>query len=233
MKQYIRTFLLLMLCVGGMLKAKADDGTFYRLELGSGLGLGFGLTDANAKMFGHLGAAANLLVRFPLNPRMAVKLDAAYNSIYGNTAGMKDFYPAMMHETTTDRLQYKTRAAVYDLCGLYELHFLPYGYVKDFRNFHRIVPFMQLGLGATYSGESKAFTVNIPIGGGVKWKIGRRSNMAVDWTFHFTPHDNLEGLTMPHGIKSSEFRNKDHYSRLMVTFTYDLSPTCPTCNKAR
>ena len=118
-----------------------------------------------------------------------------------------------------------------DLSALYELHFLPYGYERGYQGYCRLVPYIQIGLGVSYGKAGKAFTMNLPVGIGAKYKIGPRLNLGLDGIAHFTLSDKLDGLEAPLGIKSSMFRNKDHYVTLLLTLTYDLNPRCPTCNK--
>ena len=73
--------------------------------------------------------------------------------------------------------------------------------------------------------------MNIPLGGGVKYKIGDRLNLGVEWTIHFSTSDLLDGVKDPYGIKSSGmFKNTDCYSQLRVSVTYDLWAKCKTCH---
>lgn len=209
----------------------AQEDTFYRLELGGGLGMGFSLDDVNSRFFGSSDLTVGAVARFPLNPRMAVKTRLAYLGMSGETAQDGDFYPTNPSQAGPERLQYKLSGGLVDLTGLFELHFLPYGWVQGYQGYKRLTPYVQAGIGFTYATPGKAFCANIPIGVGVKWKIRERLNLSLDWTFHFTASDKLDGLEAPHGIKSSEFRNKDHYSLTLLSLTYDLSPRCPTCNK--
>lgn len=226
----LRTLLpSLLLLAASALHAQED--TFYRLELGGGLGAGFSLNDLNSGFFGSPDLNIGGMARFPLNPRMAVKTRLTYLGLSGETAQDGDFYPADPNASGAERLQYKMSGGLVDLTGLFELHFLPYGWVQGYQGYKRITPYVQAGLGFTYATPGKAFCANIPVGVGVKWKIRERLNLSLDWTFHFTASDKLDGLEAPHGIKSSEFRNKDHYSLTLVSLTYDLSPRCPTCNK--
>ena len=199
----------------------------YRLELGAGLGLGKNFTDVKD----NVGLAAALIARFPLNPRMAVKTQFTYDTMKGNTSGLKEFYPADPNAAGADRLAYSVSSGIYDLSALYELHFLPYGYRRDYRGHFRLIPYVQLGFGLTYGAAGKAFTANIPLGVGLKYKVAQRLNLGLDWLVHFSLSDKLDGLEAPLGIKSEMFRNKDHYSALTLTLTYDLNPKCPTCNK--
>ena len=76
--------------------------------------------------------------------------------------------------------------------------------------------------------------MNVPIGAGVKYKIGKRLNLTVEWAMRFTLSDKLDGSKDPLGIKSSGlFKNTDCYSALQLGLTYDLWEKCKTCNNDR
>lgn len=223
----MRYLICLLALVCSLHAAAQNDETVYRLELGGGVGMGLNLTDVDGK----IGLAAAAVARFPLNPRMAVKAQFSYSQIKGATDGIKNFYPIDPSQPGSDRLHYEVSDGIYDLSALYELHFLPYGYVRDYKGYSRIVPYLQMGFGLTYGPAGKAFSANIPLGFGVKYKVAPRLNLGLDWLMHFSLSDKLDGLDAPLGIKSSGFRNKDHYSTLTLTLTYDINPRCPTCNR--
>ena len=223
----MKRLLLLLLPLFALTASGQNDETLYRLELGGGIGFGTGHTDLKGKWAADMAAIA----RFPLNPRMAVKTQLSYLNLKGSTEGQKNFYPALPDTPGTDRLAYSVSDAVIDASALYELHFLPYGYLRDYKGHCRLVPYLQMGFGLTYAKAGKAFTANIPLGVGVKYKVAERLNLGLDWLVHFTLSDKLDGLEAPLGISSSGFRNKDHYSALSLTLTYDLNPRCPTCNR--
>lgn len=224
--KYLLPLLLLFLAVPA-LRAQQSDDVIYRLELGGGIGAGFNFTDLKS----NPGLAAALLARFPLNPRMALKAQLSYDGLKGKTDGLSNYIPSDPNSAGTPPLSYSANGAIVDLTGLYELHFLPYGYQQDYKGYKRLVPYLQLGFGLTYATPGKAFTVCIPLGLGVKYKIGERLNLGLDWAVRFSLSDKLDGLDAPLGIKQSGFRGKDHYSVLGLTLTYDLNPRCPTCNK--
>lgn len=223
----MRQLFLLLALVGCLGASAQQDETVYRLELGGGAGTGLLFTDVSSRP--GLGAAA--IARFPLNPRMAVKTQFTYVGMKGDTDGLDSFIPANPGAPGPDRLDFSVSSGIYDLSALYELHFLPYGFVRDYKGYSRIVPYIQMGFGLTYGAAGKAFTANVPIGAGVKYKAAPRLNVGLDWAVHFSLSDKLDGLSGPLGIKASGFRNKDHYSALTLTLTYDLSPRCPTCNR--
>ncbi len=223
----MKRLLLLLLPLFALTASGQNDETLYRLELGGGIGFGTGHTDLKGKWAADMAAIA----RFPLNPRMAVKTQLSYLNLKGSTEGQKNFYPTLPDTPGKDRLAYSVSDAVIDASALYELHFLPYGYLRDYKGHCRLVPYLQMGFGLTYGKAGKAFTANIPLGVGVKYKVAERLNLGLDWLVHFTLSDKLDGLEAPLGISSSGFRNKDHYSALSLTLTYDLNPRCPTCNR--
>lgn len=223
----MKRLLLLLLPLFALTASGQNDETLYRLELGGGIGFGTGHTDLKGKWAADMAAIA----RFPLNPRMALKTQLSYLNLKGSTEGQKNFYPALPDTPGTDRLAYSVSDAVIDASALYELHFLPYGYLRDYKGHCRLVPYLQMGFGLTYGKAGKAFTANIPLGVGLKYKVAERLNLGLDWLVHFTLSDKLDGLEAPLGISSSGFRNKDHYSALSLTLTYDLNPRCPTCNR--
>lgn len=223
----MKTFLLILAFVTSLAASAQQDETIYRLELGGGLGMGVNFTDVDGKA-GLSGAA---IARFPLNPRMAIKAQFTYNMMKGSTEGLKNFLPADPNRPGNDRLAYSVSDGIYDLSALYELHFLPYGYVRDYKGYSRLVPYLQFGFGLTYGPAGKGFSPNIPLGMGLKYKVAQRLNLGLDWMIHFSFSDKLDGLNAPLGIDSSGFRNKDHYSALTLTLTYDLNPRCPTCNR--
>lgn len=225
---------LLMACLlpQAAATALAQEGEVeYRREIGVGAGVNFSLTDVNSAWYGNTNLAGGAVLRFLLNPRMAVKTSLTYARLSGTTKGMKGFYPAQPDATGAERLDFKVDGGLTDLTAVYELNFLPYGYVQGYQGYKRLVPYMQMGLGLTYSDAGKAFTLCVPLGVGLKYKAAPRLNIGLDWLFRLSLSDKLEGLEAPLGIKTSGFRGKDHYGTTMLTLTYDISPRCPTCNR--
>lgn len=70
------------------------------------------------------------------------------------------------------------------------------------------------------------------MGLGLKYKIGERLNLGVEWAMHFSLSDKLDGVEDPYGVKSTGiFKNTDCYSTLTLSLTYSFSPKCANCNK--
>lgn len=227
----LRTLALAIAVLVLVPSARAQDDVVYRMEVGGALGIGSTVTDVNARLYGQNSAAAGALLRFVINPRMALKTQALYAKTGGNSLGLKGFLPADGTQASAERLNFTASGNYYDLSALYELHFLPYGYERGYQGYSRLVPFIQMGLGLTYAQDSKALAMQVPLGLGLKYKAGRRLNIALEWQMHFTTGDKLDGLEAPLTIPSSGFKNKDHYGMTLLTLTYDISPLCPTCNK--
>lgn len=220
------TLLLLMLAVMLNMNAQTDDE--YLMEIGGGVGfLGY-LGDYNNVLTRDLQPMATLLVRRNLNPYMGLRLAASFGKLKGDERDVKTVYPS------TGGTPYSFSRTLTDVSLTYEYNFWPYGTGHDYYGAKRLTPFVFLGLGGTYAGGdgSSVFTANVPIGLGLKYKVGQRMNVGVEWAMHFSMSDKLDGRKDPYGITSSGmFKNTDCYSVLQLTLSYSFMPKCTTCNK--
>ena len=218
----------MMLCLAAVARA---DGLEYRYEVGAMLGGCTYYGDANywspVDNFNVMGGA---LFRYNINPRMAVKANAAVARISGKTTGGDNAFPG--GDVEFGRM-------LYELGAQYECHFFGYGTGVGYKGSHRVVPYLSGGVGLTYAPKpaNHVFALNIPLGIGVKYKFAERINTGVEWTMHFTTSDRLdvtstEGLVLddPLGIDSKGLKNKDCYSLLMLYVSYDLFPKYRKCN---
>ncbi len=105
----------------------------------------------------------------------------------------------------------------------------------EYRGAQRLTPYIFIGLGTTvYKTDKAQLAMNVPLGGGVKYKAADRVNVALEWAMHFTGSDRLDGVSAPYGIKSSGlFKNTDCYSHLRLSVSYDLWAKCKTCHNDR
>lgn len=220
------TLLLLMLAVMLNMNAQTDDE--YLMEIGGGVGfLGY-LGDYNNVLTRDLQPMATLLVRRNLNPYMGLRLAASFGKLKGDERDVKTVYPS------TGVTPYSFSRTLTDVSLTYEYNFWPYGTGHDYYGAKRLTPFVFLGLGGTYAGGdgSSVFTANVPIGLGLKYKVGQRMNVGVEWAMHFSMSDKLDGRKDSYGITSSGmFKNTDCYSVLQLTLSYSFMPKCTTCNK--
>ena len=212
------------------LPANAQEDPEYRMEIGVGGGMAGYLGDFNGNLTKDLQPMGSLLARYIFNPYYGLKLNVMFGKMKGLSADVKTYYPAFA-ETP---YEFNNSLVGFDLT--FEYNFWPYGTGRDYRGAQRVTPFVFGGLGGTYvsikDGDKKsAFTANVPIGIGVKYKINKRMNLGLEWAMHFTLGDELDGQKDPYGITSSgAFKNTDCYSTLQVTLTYSFSARCRTCH---
>ena len=230
MLHILRTIALLTLLLLS-LATKAQEEVEYTMEIGGGAGLDFAMNDMRGGLFSQPRGAFNGVLRFIIDQRNAVKIALDYGMLSGNTTKQTDFLPATPGTAGPTTLQYDFKGSLIGLSALYELHFLPYGFTEGYQGLKRFVPYIQFGLGGVYGTKGKTFGLTIPIGFGAKYKLKERLNLGIEWRMHFTTTDKLDGLADPHGIKSMEFKNKDHYSMALITLTYSFAEKCKTCNK--
>ena len=224
----MRKATLLLLMLAAMLNMNAQTDDEYLMEIGGGVGfLGY-LGDYNNVLTRDLQPMATLLVRRNLNPYMGLRLAASFGKLKGDERDVKTVYPS------TGVTPYSFSRTLTDVSLTYEYNFWPYGTGHDYYGAKRLTPFVFLGLGGTYAGGdgSSVFTANVPIGLGLKYKVGQRMNVGVEWAIHFAMSDKLDGRNDPYGITSSGmFKNTDCYSVLQLTLSYSFMPKCTTCNK--
>ncbi|WP_337634469.1 type IX secretion system protein PorG [Prevotella sp.] len=199
----------------------------YRMEIGAGVGVVTYQGDLGGSLTKNMQPMASVVLRRVFNPYMALKFSAAYGKLKGSSADSNTYYPDYAAS------QYRFNKTLVDAGVTYEYNFWSYGTGQDYRGAKRFTPFIFAGLGATYAGGegNSAFTANVPIGLGVKYKAGKRLNVALEWAEHFSMSDKLDGVKDPYGIKSSGlFKNTDCYSAIQLTLTYSFMPKCRTCH---
>lgn len=211
------------------INVQAQDDVEYRWEIGAGAGLTSYQGDFNRNVTKDLSPNVTLLVKRVFNPHMAVRLAASLGKLKGSSADVETYYPAFQNET------YTFNRSLVDVTAAYEYNFFPYGTGKEFRGARRFTPFIFGGLGFTSvtGDDNNAFTMNLPLGLGVKYRASDRLNLALEWSAHFSLSDKLDGVEDPYGISSSGlWKNTDGYTILQFTATYSFSPKCRTCHNA-
>ena len=218
--------LLLAALLLPVLTAAAQDEPEYRMEIGAGAGLIAYTGDFNGNLLKGMQPWGTLVARYHLNPRMALAMNIGTGRIKGSTDDMETWNPI-------ERYEFNNQITEVDF--LYEYNFWAYGTGQEYRGARRFTPFITLGLGATwYGGENKGMTANLPLGAGVKYKIGQRLNLTAEWVIRFTLSDYLDGRKDVYGIQSSGlFKNTDCYNVIQVALTYDLWAKCKTCHNDR
>ena len=200
----------------------------YKLELGGGIGMASYQGDFNSSLFKNPQPMFTVLAKYRFDPRRALALNVSYGQLKGSSKDAKTYYPL-----TTD---YDFKSNVADVGLRFEYNFWPFGTGFEYRGAKRLTPYVAIGLGMTIAkADGKSATgVNMPIGVGVKYKLGDRLNLAAEWAMHFTSSDELDGIKDPYGIASSGlFKNTDCYSHLRLTLSYDIWAKCRTCHNDR
>ena len=219
-------FLLLATLLAGI-GARAQDDVEYRMEVGGGIGLMGYLGDFNSSLTKNLQPMASLMLRRNLNPYMGFRAAASYGKLKGSSSGDDTYYPDYAGQ------EYKFDNMLVDLNVTYEYNFWPYGTGRDYRGAKRLTPFIMLGLGGTFvkTDDKNVVTANVPIGLGLKYKVGARMNVGLEWAMHFSLNDKLEGVKDPYLLKSSgAFKNTECYHTLLLTLTYSFMAKCSTCH---
>ncbi len=214
---------VLMMCVLCCCVGMNAQELEYKMELGGMVGGSFYMGDANySSLYKNTGLAGGLVGRYNINPRQALKFNIAYGKISGNAMDLENKFPEIEGQ------KWDFDDSVVDVGCQYELHFWGYGTGKGYKGTKRLTPYIQFGLGVTYGND--VFTMNIPVGVGLKYKLRERLNVGVDWTMRFSMSDELDGIADPYGIQGGMLKNKDSYSFTMFYITYDLFPKLRKCN---
>ena len=219
----VRILLTSIFMMAATVAVNAQEEPEYRLELGAGVGLLNSIGDFNGSLTKNMQPWITAIAKYRMNPRMAVAFNIGTGKVKGSTDGVKTWYPI-------ERYEYNHRLTEADL--RFEYNFWAYGTGKEYRGARPFVPFITLGLGATFfGGEKSGITANLPVGVGIKYKVAKRLNLSAEWVMRFTLSDYLDGRADIYGIKSSGlFKNADCYHVLQLSVTYDLWTKCPTCN---
>ena len=223
-----KRFLGFILAVFVVMPACAGDDLEYKWDVGGSLGLCYYLGDANSTPLRGSSVMAAVNFRRNFNPRMALKTSLSFGRYSG-----KGFVPEE-HGVASPLIEVDFKGNVVDLGTQFELNFWGYGMGPGYKKLSRITPYMLLGFGLTIGSTSDGgcFGVNFPVGGGIKYKVKPRLNLAFEWSVHFSTTDKLDGVKLsdPYYLKSSGIKNKDAYSFFMLSLSYDISPKLRKCN---
>ncbi len=227
-KVTIAILLLIVVCI------QAQTDPEYKMELGGGVGLVSYQGDFNGSPLKDMQPMFTLLARYKFDPRRALAMNVSYGQLKGSSKDANTYYPLPG--------TYDFKHGVVDIGLRLEYNFWPYGTGYEYRGAKRLTPYLALGLGITVaktdgselSTNSTVVGMNLPIGVGVKYKMGDRLNLGLEWAMHITSSDRLDGISDPYGIKSSGlFKNTDCYSHLRLSLTYDFWVKCRTCHNDR
>lgn len=203
----------------------------YKYEIGGMAGGAFYMGDANKNsLFKYMNPAAGAVIRYNANFRWALKGSLVWGKVAGSTANTENVFP--------DQLQVSFEKNLVDLGGQIEFNFFPYSEKYTYANTKRFTPYLFTGLGITTAfGEGNTSAgINLPVGVGAKYKLINRVNLGCEFSFRKLFGDNLDSaednslLDNPYKMNSSAFKNKDWYSFLLLSVTWDFGPRDRPCN---
>ncbi|MDR2384699.1 MAG: DUF6089 family protein [Tannerella sp.] len=206
----------------------------YLYETGGMAGGAFYMGDANNNAaFKNMNPAISLLFRYNVNFRTALKANLAFARITGSTENLKNVFP--------DNRQVTFERSVIDFGVQGEFNFFPYSDKYKYLYTKRISPYIAGGFGVSAAPGSKGgdmfFSPHISAGTGVKYKLMPRINVGAELSIRKLFGDGLDTmgdnklLDNPYQITSGIFKNKDWYSMLVITVSYDFGLRDCNCNK--
>ena len=220
--------ILMLLCItitATMLhQSHAQD---YKYEIGVEAGMSSYWGDTNqTSIIYKPGFTGGAIFRYVINYRWAIRANLSAAMLAGNTADFDNVLPGgAEHQFSTTLFDAGCRA---------EFNFLNYGIGQAYKNTSRFSPYITAGIGfcAGFPEGNNFFTVNIPFGVGVKYKVAERWNLGLEFVMHKTFGDRVDGweLKAPYQIPSSALKNTDWFSTLVFTVTYDFGFKKLPCN---
>lgn len=201
----------------------------YKFDIGAELGMSGYIGDANrSSLMKHPGFVGEASFRYLPNVRWAIKGVLSAFTLSGNTADLDDVLPSTGEEA------YDFKSTVYDLGARVEFNFFNYGIGETYKRLKRWSPYLTLGVGVcmSSSGGGSSFAPNIPMGLGLKYKVGERVNLSAEFTMTKVFGDKVDGplLSDLNTIKTAFYKNTDWYSRLTIGISYEFGKRCETCH---
>jgi hypothetical protein len=208
-------------------------GQEYLYEIGGMAGGAFYMGDANkTALFKGMNPSMGAVFRYNANFRVAFKGNLAWATVSGSTAGLDNVFP--------EGAQASFNRSLFELGGQIEYNFFPYSDKFAYLNTKRLSPYVLVGLGVTVAPGNSTFAgLNLPLGAGVKYKLKNRLNIGCEFSIRKLFGDGLDVmngsnklLDNPYGVSSSMMKNKDWYSLLLFSVTWDFGPRNRQCNSA-
>lgn len=216
-------WIIQLLVLGAWLPLSAQE---YLYEIGAAAGMGVYIGDINTRPFHNPGGAYGVMFRQHINYRWTLKYNVSMARMKGSTEGWDNVLPG--------NAQYEFSRPLLDFGAQAEFNFFHYGVGESYKGTRRFSPYIVAGLGfsAVPRKGDGYFSLQIPMGVGLKYKIARRWNIGLEFTMRKTLGDKLDGkqLDDPYHITSAAFKNTDWYSFTMISITYDIGRKCVDCN---
>lgn len=167
---------------------------------------------------------AQLLYRFNCSPSFTLRLNLMGGLVHGNEKNSNS--PVAQYR------QASFNSTVFDFCGIMEYNFLDYWY-RETGQQYRFSPYFAAGIGymnfQTTVGDGGAYEAAsvacLPIGVGMKYRLGKQLNMNVELIGRKAFTDELDGVYDPKiaGVKNTANAfTSDWYYYLGFNLTYTI-----------
>ena len=204
---------LILLMVSQWMHAQVFEHT---IEIGPTIGSSFYLGEANQTLFKNSQFTLGGVIRYPLNTRFALSLEA----LAGNFSGKF---------TDADLQKWEFKNSFFFTSAHVEFNFFSYDQYNLALESSTIDPYILGGLGIVSYQTSG--TPVLTGGLGIKFKLNKRWDVNCQWTLNKSFADNLEGaplLNNPYQLNKSSFLNNDYFSVLSVSITFAFyTQRCP------
>lgn len=201
----------------------------YMYEIGAGIGSSWTYGDINrSSVLYNPAFASEIQFRYNLNLRWAVAMDLSLNRLKGDSKDFDNVFPQGA-QWSFDRRYYQ-----FDFRP--EFTFWNYGWGSDYREKHRIAPFLTAGLGFGWAnGESSADNrsttmISIPLGAGIKWKMAPRWDLQLTGTWSKIFGDAVDGINDPYQMGTTAPTNTDWIGSIMMSVTFCFKERCLECH---
>ena len=220
--------ILTMLCIAIvatlMPKAYAQD---YKYDIGVEAGISSYWGDVNqSSLIYRPGFTGGAVFRYVIDYRWAIRANLSAAMLSGNATDDDNILPG------GDGYQFST--TLFDAGCRAEFNFFNYGVGQSYKNTSRFSPYITAGLAfcAGFPEGNNFFTVNIPFGVGVKYKVGQRWNLGLEFVMHKVIGGRIDNIDLkdPYQIPSSALKNTDWFSTLTLSITYDFGFKTLPCN---
>lgn len=220
----ILTTLCLAIVATILSQARAQD---YKYDIGVEAGISSYWGDVNqTSLIYRPGFTGGAVFRYVIDYRWAIRANLSAAMLSGNATDDNNILPG------GDEYQFST--TLFDAGCRAEFNFFNYGVGQSYKNTSRFSPYVTAGLAfcAGFPEGNNFFTVNIPFGVGVKYKVGQRWNLGLEFAMHKVIGDNIDNseLKDPYLIPSSALKNTDWFSTLTLSITYDFGFKTLPCN---
>ncbi len=219
--------ILIATCVASIMTlvgstAQAQD---YKYEIGIESGISSYWGDANqSTVIYKPGFTGGAVFRYVINYRWAIRANLSIAMVSGNSADQSNKFPGGENFTFNTTL--------FDAGCRAEFNFFNYGMGQAYEGTSRLSPYITAGLALNFGfpDHGNFFTVSVPFGVGLKYKVAQRWNLGLEFAMHKTLTDMIDGQDDPYGIESSLVKNTDWFSTLVFSVTYDFGFKTLPCN---